>query len=90
MSNLAIYINYALAELKIATEPQTIRYVRTTGQNRGSITVKKVMYGKGAPASPNRPNKHWGKIPLTDVETGITANYYIANIIGFNQYIVKH
>jgi len=90
MGKLAIHINYAIQELKIATEPQTILYVRATGSNRGSITAKKVMYGKGAPASPNKPNKHWGKIPLTDTDTGITKNFYIANIIGFNNYIVKH
>lgn len=100
----AIYINFALHEIRIATEPVILKYVRATGKQKGTITHIRCRYGyakgkvKTAVDSQTKPlptgtadrNKTHGLLPVIDIDTRQTRTLRIANIIGFNDYIVKH
>lgn len=100
----AMSINVMLHEFKLATEPQFIQYIRSTGKERGTVKTGYYLYGSNGrkeellesselskSLKPVRAlMKHTGLIPVWNTEKRQRETLFIPNIIGYGQYLVRH
>jgi hypothetical protein len=100
----AMSINVMLHEFKLATEPQFIQYVRSTGKERGTVKTGHYLYGSagkkeelpessklsGSLNSGRALMKHTGLIPVWNTESRQRETLFIPNIVGYGQYLVRH
>jgi len=93
-------IEQALLHIRTNKEPFTIRFVVSSGKNKGSIKTMHAMNGVPKPNGPhpegikNVPSKkvmkHEALLPLTDLRTNTLATPKISHIISYNKFNVKH
>lgn len=97
MSKPEININEVLARMESEGKPFLLKFIRATGQNRGTIkTVAKAV--KGAPRRALKKRQRGGgglhkvnyTVPVTDLEMEQYLTPLISHIIQYNQYKVIH
>lgn len=93
-------IEQALLHIRTSKEPFTIRFVVSSGKNKGSIKTMHAINGVPKPnalnasAEKNVPSKkvmkHEGLLSLTDLKTNTLATPKISHLISFNKFNIKH
>lgn len=90
-----------IAELKQATEPVLIRYIKSSNPDRGTVQSGLFMYGTGTREHHTRETsgvsgklrgnwKYQGLLPVIDTDRGEIRTLKISHIIGYKDYIVMH
>ncbi|MBK9391952.1 MAG: hypothetical protein IPN68_17840 [Bacteroidetes bacterium] len=101
----AMSINVMLHEFKLATEPQFIQYVRSTGKERGTVKTGYYLYGSNGSKllessgkfetfrkfkSGRALMKHTGLMPVWNTEKRQRETLFVPNIVGYGNYLVRH